>query len=214
MKRRTFAGALAGFITTAWSTPDAPPAKRTVLVLGDSLAAGYGLDPAQAFPALLQRRADAAGLAFEVINAGVSGDTTAGGLRRLDWLLRREIHVLLIELGGNDGLRGIQPATTRANLEKMIEKAKGKYPKIRIVLAGMQMPPNMGDAFTEAFRVIYPELAAKHRVDLVPFLLEGVGGVPELNQPDRIHPTAEGQEILAGNIWKVLEGVLRKDSQI
>lgn len=183
---------------------------RTVLVLGDSLAAGYGLDAAQAFPALLQRKVEAAGLAYTVVNAGVSGDTTSGGLRRLDWQLRRRIDVLLIELGGNDGLRGIQPSITRSNIEKMIEKAREKQPSIRIILAGMQMPPNMGGEYTEAFRKIYPELAAKYGVELVPFLLEGVGGVAELNQPDRIHPTAQGQKILADNVWAVLEKVLRE----
>lgn len=188
-------------------------ARRTVLILGDSLAAGYGLESEQSFPALLQSKVDRAGLPYTVVNAGVSGDTTAGGVRRIDWLLRRPVHVLVIELGGNDGLRGIQPSETRTNLQMIIVKARDKYPLIRIVLAGMQMPPNMGAAFTGAFQRIYPDLAREHRAALVPFLLEGVGGVETLNQADRIHPTAEGQQILAANVWKVLEPVLREDAQ-
>lgn len=188
------------------------PAVRRVVVLGDSIAAGYGLDLSQAFPALLQKKVDAAGLAYTVVNAGVSGDTTSGGLRRLDWVMKNPTHVLLVELGGNDGLRGIDPEATRKNLRGIIEKARKNQPGIRIVLAGMQMPPNMGEAYTAAFQKIYPELAREMDVSLIPFILEGVGGREDMNQPDRIHPTAEGQKVLAENVWKVLEGVLKADA--
>jgi acyl-CoA thioesterase-1 len=186
------------------------PERKTIVVLGDSLAAGYGLDPAEAFPAQLQKSIDAAGWNFSVINAGVSGDTTAGGLRRIDWLLKRKVDVLVIELGGNDGLRGIPVGLTRTNLQGIIDHTKKKYPAARTVIAGMQMPPNMGDEYNAAFQKIFPELAKANHASLVPFLLEGVGGKPELNQPDRIHPTAEGHRLLAENIWKVLKPVLEE----
>lgn len=182
--------------------------RRTILILGDSLAAGYGIDPDEGFPALLQKKIDAAGLKYEVINAGVSGDTTAGGLRRIDWLLRRKIDILVLELGGNDGLRGISPATTRTNLQSIIDRAKAKYPGVKVVLAGMQMPPNMGPEYTAAFRKVFPEVARQNKAALIPFLLEGVGGKPELNLPDQIHPNPEGHRIVADNVWAVLKGIL------
>ncbi len=181
-----------------------------MVVLGDSLATGYGLDVAQSYPALLQEKINAAGWKFAVRNAGVSGDTTAGGLRRLDWVLRQRVDVLVLALGGNDGLRGIAPAATKANLQAMIVRAREKHPGIEIVLAGMRMPPNMGREYTEQFATIFPELARQERVALVPFLLEGVGGKPELNQPDLIHPTAQGQRIIADNVWAVLRPILEK----
>lgn len=209
---------LAGLFVSALLMPDPqaradatapePPAK-TLLVLGDSLAAGYGVSPQEAYPAVLQRRIEAAGLPFTVVNAGVSGDTTAGGVRRLDWLLRRPVDVLLLELGGNDGLRGIPPETTRSNLVAIITRTRAKHPAVRVVLAGMEMPANMGGEFTGKFRRIFPEVAKEHDAALVPFLLEGVGGVPELNLPDLIHPTAQGHELVASNVWPVLEPVLR-----
>src|SRR5688572_9646493 len=133
--------------------------RRAILILGDSLAAGFGVDPDEAFPALLQKKIDHAGLKYEIINAGVSGDTTAGGLRRIDWLLRRKIDVLILELGGNDGLRGIPPATTRTNLQTIIDRTKAKYPEAKIMIAGMQMPPNIGEEYNSAFRNVFPELA-------------------------------------------------------
>jgi acyl-CoA thioesterase I len=185
-------------------------ARPTVVVLGDSLAAGYGLDPTESFPALLQKKIDAAGLNFTVVNAGVSGDTSAGGFRRIDWLLRRRIDVLVLELGGNDGLRGIPVEVTRTNLQAIIDRTKQKNPQARIVIAGMQMPPNMGAEYTAAFAKVFPELARANNAALVPFLLEGVGGRPELNLPDLIHPTAGGQKILAENVWKVLKPVLEE----
>lgn len=193
----------------AWaSDPAAARASKTILVLGDSLAAGLGLDPDQAFPALLQERIDAAGLDCKVVNAGVSGDTTAGGLRRLNWLLRQKVDILIVELGGNDGLRGIQPESTQANLQAMIDQARKKYPDIRIILAGMRLPPNLGAEYLQKFERIFPTLAEKNDAALVPFLLEGVGGERNLNQSDGIHPTAEGQRIVADNVWRVLAPLL------
>lgn len=186
---------------------DAP--RTTLLVLGDSLAAGYGVEESQAFPALLRRWADEAGLGFEVVNAGVSGDTTAGGVRRLNWLLRRPVDVLLIELGGNDGLRGLAPETTRSNLVAIVDGARRKYPEVRVVLAGMQMPPNLGEDYGQRFAAVFPEIARDKGLTLIPHLLEGVGGKPEWNLPDLIHPTPAGHARVASNVWTVLEPVLR-----
>jgi acyl-CoA thioesterase-1 len=183
---------------------------KTLLVLGDSIAAGYGVDPEQAYPALLQKKIDAAGFGVTVKNAGVSGDTTAGGLRRISWALKQPVDYLLIELGGNDGLRGIDPAETARNLQGIIDKAREKNMSIKILIAGMQMPANLGDAYTKAFRETFSTVAAKNKCALIPFLLEGVGGIPELNQPDRIHPTPAGHKIVAENVWKVLEPILNR----
>jgi acyl-CoA thioesterase-1 len=194
--------------TMATDTSSSTGTGKVLLVLGDSLAAGYGLDPAEAFPALLQEKADAAGFPCKVVNAGVSGDTTAGGLRRLDWLLRQKIDILLIELGGNDGLRGIAPETTKANLQAIIDRTRTKYPAVQIVIAGIRMPPNMGAEYADQFQKMYPALAEINRAVLVPFLLEGVGGSTTLNQEDRIHPTAAGQKIVADNVWRVLKPLL------
>lgn len=184
------------------------PTRQTVVVLGDSIAAGYGLDPSESFPAVLQNKIDAAGLPFAVVNAGLSGDTTAGGLRRIDWLLKRKVDVLVLELGGNDGLRGIPVELTRTNLQGIIDRAKRKYPGMMVVMAGMQMPPNMGSAYNDAFQKVFPEVAKSNNAVLIPFVLEGVGGRAELNLPDGIHPTAEGQRLVANNIWKVLGPLL------
>jgi acyl-CoA thioesterase-1 len=184
--------------------------RQTVVILGDSIAAGYGLDLMEAYPALLQKKVDNAGLKFSVVNAGVSGDTSAGGLRRMDWLLKRRMDVLVLELGGNDGLRGIPVTATRTNLQAIIDRTKQKYPQARIVVAGMQMPPNMGAEYNATFAKIFPDLAKANNAALIPFLLEGVGGKPELNLPDMIHPTAEGHKIVAENAWKVLRPVLEK----
>lgn len=185
------------------------PERRSILILGDSLAAGSGVDPDEAFPALLQNKIDQAGLKFEVVNAGVSGDTSAGGLRRIDWLLRRKVDVLVLELGGNDGLRGIAPATTRTNLQTIIDRTKAKYPNAKVVVAGMQMPPNMGEDYNAAFRQVFPDLAKANSANLIPFLLEGVGGKQDFNLPDQIHPNPEGHKLVAANVWKVLEPLLR-----
>lgn len=184
-----------------------------IVVLGDSITAGYGLTPSQAYPALLQSKINEAGLPFEVVNAGVSGDTTSGGLRRIDWALSRGADVVIIALGGNDGLRGIPPKQTAANLAGMIQKARMKNPDVSVIIAGMQMPANMGPEYVEEFRAVFPRIASEQKVMLLPFLLEGVGGVLELNQSDAIHPTVEGQKRIAETVWPVLREVLRKRSE-
>ena len=211
---RILAAMAAGLLanTAAAQTDKPPPAnadRPAVLVLGDSMAAGYGVDPSEAYPALLQKKIDDAGLGFAIVNGGVSGDTSAGGLRRIGWYLRRKTAVLVLELGGNDGLRGVAPATTRTNLQAIIDTAKKAYPDIKIVIAGMRMPPNLGGDYTAAFEKVFQELARENHAALVPFLLEGVGGTPELNQNDQIHPTPEGHKIVAENVWKILEPLLR-----
>ena len=183
--------------------------ENTILVLGNSIAAGYGLSQGQAFPALLQHKVDSLGWGYNVINAGLSGETSAGGLRRINWLLRQPIDVLILELGGNDGLRGIKPEVTRKNLAAIIDTTRTRYPGARILLTGMQLPPNLGHEYTEQFRQIYPTLAKTKDISLVPFLLEGVGGIDSLNQDDGIHPTAEGQRIVAQNVWRELKPILR-----
>ncbi|MFO1501463.1 MAG: arylesterase [Verrucomicrobiota bacterium] len=194
------------WLQSALATDTAKP--QTIVVLGDSLAAGYGLEPSEAFPALLQQKLEGAGLNHKVVNAGLSGDTTAGGLRRLDWLLRQKMDVLIIELGGNDGLRGIQPEVTRSNLQAIIDRTRNKYESARIILAGMRMPPNMGPEYTAKFQSLFPALAKENHLTLVPFLLEGVGGDRALNQADQIHPTAAGQKVVAENVWRVLKPLL------
>jgi acyl-CoA thioesterase I len=187
---------------------------KSIVVLGDSIAAGYGLDPEEAFPALLQEKVEKQGLNYKVVNAGQSGDTTAGGLRRIGWLLRQPVDVLLLELGGNDGLRGIDPTETAKNLQGIIDKVRDKNPDTQIVIAGMQMPENMGKEYTARFREVFSKVAQDNRATLIPFLLEGVGGKSELNQADRIHPTAEGHRIIAATIWKVLQPVLTNTGSI
>jgi acyl-CoA thioesterase I len=181
---------------------------KTLLFFGDSLTAGYGLDPDEAFPALIQRKLDETHPGWRVVNAGLSGETTAGGLRRLDWIMRQPVDIFVIELGGNDGLRGIPPETSRANLEAMIKRIRERAPDVKVVLAGMQMPTNMGPDYTRQFGAMYPDLAEKLDVVLIPFLLEGVGGVPRLNLPDGIHPTAEGHKIVAETVWQTLKPLL------
>jgi acyl-CoA thioesterase-1 len=187
----------------------APAARKTIVILGDSLAAGFGVEPEQAFPALLQKKLEAAGWPGTVVNAGVSGDTSADGLARIDWLLRRKIDVLVLELGGNDGLRGLPVAATRTNLQAILDRVRQKYPQVHLIVAGMQMPPNMGEEYDAAFRALFPELAAKNQAALIPFLLAGVGGRRELNQEDRIHPNAAGHALVAENVWRILQPVLQ-----
>jgi acyl-CoA thioesterase-1 len=179
-----------------------------ILFLGDSITAGYGLDPGQAFPALVQAKLDSLGYRYEVVNGGLSGETTAGGLRRIDWLLQSDVDILLVELGGNDGLRGFPPEVTRKNLIDLIVRAKELQPNVRIVLGGLKMPPNMGSAYTGAYESLFPSVAAETGVDLIPFILEGVGGVPEHNLPDGIHPNEEGHQILAETVWAAIESLL------
>jgi acyl-CoA thioesterase I len=179
-----------------------------VLFLGTSLTAGYGLDPADAYPALIQARLDAARLRYRAVNAGVSGETSAGALRRLDWVLKQPVAVLVVETGANDGLRGQDPEATRANVQAILERARRQLPAPRLVLVGMEALPNYGAAYRRRFQAIYPELARKNGAALVPFLLEGVAGVPSLNQADGVHPTAEGQRKVAETVWKVLRPLL------
>ena len=177
---------------------------KTIVFFGDSITAGYGVDPDEAYPAVIQRKIDEAGRPWRVVNAGLSGETTAGGLRRLDWIMRQRVDLLVIELGGNDGLRGIPPATTRSNLEQMIGRIQQQHPDVKVVLTGMQISTNMGPDFARDFAAIYPEVARATGVVLVPFLLDRVGGVPTLNQADGIHPTAEGHQIVADTVWRTL----------
>lgn len=183
--------------------------KKAVVFLGDSLAAGLGVQPSEAFPALIGEKIRAAGLPFEVQNAGLSGDTSAGGLRRLDWLLQRPIDILVLELGGNDGLRGLELKAMKSNLQAIIDKAKGKNPQVKVVIAGMQVPPNMGPDYATEFARVYSDLAQENKAALIPFLLEGVGGNRELNQRDLIHPSPEGHRIIADLVWRTLEPILR-----
>ncbi len=196
-----------GLLTAAAAEPAGRP---RVVFLGDSLTAGYGLDdPGDAYPAVTQRKVDAAGLGFECVNAGISGDTTSGGLGRMTWVLRKPVDVLVLALGGNDGLRGVSLAETARNLREIVTRVREKNPAVRIVIGGMEAPPNMGAAYTSGFRAVFPAVASDEHTALVPFLLEGVGGIPELNQADQIHPTIAGHRVVAENVWKVLEPILR-----
>ncbi len=187
-----------------------PGDPETIVFLGNSLTAGYGLTLDEAYPALIQQKLDSAGYRYRVVNAGVSGETSAGGLRRIDWLLRQPITVLVLALGANDALRGHDLDNTRANLQAILDRTRAAYPDVSIVIAGMQAPPNLGSDYTDRFRTMFIDLARENDAALIPFLLEGVAAVPELNQPDGIHPTAEGQKILAENVWRTLEPVLRE----
>lgn len=184
-------------------------ARPRVVFLGDSLTAGYALDVDQAYPALLQEKIDAAGLSFTVVNSGISGDTTAGGLRRMNWLMRKPVDILVLALGANDGLRGFPVDEMEANLNAIIQKAREHNPDIRILLAGMQLPANMGSSYKDAFDAVFPRLAEEQNVAFMPFLLEDVAAIPELNLPDGIHPTAEGYRIIAANMWPFLEPLLQ-----
>jgi acyl-CoA thioesterase-1 len=178
-----------------------------VVILGDSLTAGLGVAQTEAYPARLQERIDAEGLGYRVVNAGVSGDTSAGGLSRLDAALDGDVRVLVVALGGNDALRGLPPEQLRSNLAAIIERAQAR--KIRVVLAGMEAPPNFGEAYTVSFRKVYADLAARYHTVFVPFLLDHVAGIDRLNQNDGIHPTAEGARLVADNVWAVLRPMLQ-----
>ncbi|MGA9270932.1 MAG: arylesterase [Lutimonas sp.] len=182
---------------------------RNIVFFGNSLTAGYGLDPREAFPALIQDKLDSLGLKYSVINAGLSGETTSGGDARVDWVLNQKPDIFVLELGANDGLRGIPLEETRANLQSIIDKVRKKNAEVEIVLAGMQIPPNMGPEYTSEFRTIFPDLAESNDIALIPFLLDGVAGNPDLNQRDGIHPTVEGQIIVASNVWSVLQPLLQ-----
>ncbi|MFL5471996.1 MAG: arylesterase [Gemmatimonadales bacterium] len=193
----------------ATSPPDKNSQSPAVLFLGTSLTAGYGIDPAKAYPALIQQKIDAAGLPYRVINAGVSGETSAGAVRRVDWLLQQPVSVLVVETGANDGLRGLPVDSLRSNVDAILRRAHQLQPGAKLVLVGMKIPPNYGRAYSQQFESIYPELARAHGATLVPFLLEGVGGISAVNQADGVHPTAEGQRRMAETVWRVLEPVLK-----
>lgn len=185
------------------------PTPRTILFAGTSLTAGLGLEPDSAYPQQIQRMIDGAGLRYEVVNAGVSGETSSGLLRRLDWLLRQPLDIVVIETGANDGLRGVPVATMKANIQQIIERIRAVHPDARIVLLQMESPPNLGRAYTQQFRDVFPELARKNDVTLFPFLLEGVAGVRALNQSDGMHPNEDGERIVARNVWKGLRPLLQ-----
>lgn len=183
---------------------------RTIVFFGDSLTAGYGLaNPgAESYPALIQKKIEAERLPWRIVNAGLSGETTAGGLRRIDWILRQPVDVFVLALGANDGLRGISPAVSRSNLQQILERVRSKNPKAKLVVAGMQMPPAMGEDYTREFQAMFPAVAEKHDATLIPFLLEGVGARLDMNQGDRIHPNARGHAVMAETVWKVIREVL------
>jgi acyl-CoA thioesterase I len=188
------------------AAPAAPDATRRIVFLGDSLTAGLGVAPAEAYPAIVQARVRDAGLPHEVVNAGVSGDTSAGGVRRLDWSLKGQVDVLVVALGANDGLRGLAPRDLEANLGTIIERARGRG--IAVLLAGMEAPPNFGESYTRQFRAVYPAVAKRYDVPLLPFLLADVAGNPSLNQADGIHPNPKGHRIIADLMWGQLKPLL------
>jgi len=184
--------------------------KKRILFFGDSLTAGYGISQKQAFPHLVKQKIDSLNLPFSVVNGGLSGETSSGGLRRIDWLLKQQTDILVLELGGNDALRGLDLNLTQNNLQAIINKARTKYPNVEIILAGMQAPPNLGSKYVDQFKAIYPHLAKENKTALIPFLLAGVGGIPQLNLPDGIHPTVKGHKIVAEIVWKTLRPILLK----
>lgn len=191
--------------TTVTETNDS---NKKILFFGDSLTAGYGLEVSQAFPAVIQEKIDSLGLDYTVINAGLSGETTTSGKNRLEWVLEDDIDIIIIELGANDGLRGVPLTETESNLQSMVHTVQSKLPDAKIILAGMKIPPNMGPEYTSKFESIFPELATSENIKLIPFLLNNVAGIPELNQGDGIHPTVKGQKLVAENVWKVLKPIL------
>ena len=191
---------------------EAPAAKKgeaAILFFGDSITAGLGVDPDEAYPALIENKIDSLHLPYTVVNAGLSGETSAGGRSRINWVLSRQpVAVFVLELGGNDGLRGLPLTDTRQNLQAIIDTVRQQDPHAKIVLAGMQIPPNMGPAYTADFKTLYGELAAKNHLTLIPFLLADVGGIAKLNQRDGIHPTPVGHKIVARTVWRTLQPLL------
>lgn len=194
--------------TAKTATAQSAKAVKNILFFGTSLTAGLGLDPSEAYPALIQNRIDSLKLPYKVINGGLSGETSAAGKGRIDWLLKQKVDVFVLELGSNDGLRGVPVAETTKNLQNIIDSVKARYPDVKMIMAGMQMPPSMGTKYSADFKNMFPELAKKNNMALIPFLLDKVGGIPKLNQSDGIHPTAEGDKILAENVWIVLKPLL------
>jgi acyl-CoA thioesterase-1 len=187
-----------------------PDRRKVVLFVGTSLTAGYGLGAELAFPAVIQQKIDSAGLPYRVVNAGISGETSAGGLRRIDWALQQPVDVLVIELGANDALRGLSVDTMKQNLAAIIHRTRARYPDAKVLVAGMEAPPNLGEYYTTRFRAVFREVARENDATLIPFVLAGVAARPALNQPDGIHPTAEGQRIMADTVWKYLGPMLRR----
>ena len=182
--------------------------RKTIVFFGNSLTAGYGLNPEQAFPSLIQKKIDSLNLPYTVVNAGVSGETSSGGKTRIDWILQQPVDIFVLELGANDGLRGIPLSETRKNLQDIVDSVKTNHPLAKLLFAGMQIPPNMGQKYAGEFRDMFGDLATKNSMALIPFLLEGVGGEPELNQADGIHPNEAGSRIVAENVWKELQKLL------
>ncbi len=202
--------------TSAGAVDSASVSIRTPVVLffGTSLTAGLGLDPEEAFPSLIQKKAQAEGLLIKAVNAGLSGETTAGAVRRIGWVLRAPADLVVIEGGANDALRGLSPDAARVNLELLIAAVKEKRPRAKIALIQMEAPPNYGVSYTRSFRSIYSEVAKKEDVTLVPFLLDGVAGIPRLNQPDGVHPNLSGERIVADNVWKALKPLIAQLARI
>jgi acyl-CoA thioesterase-1 len=193
------------------TVPAEKPTVGTIVFFGNSLTAGYGVDPTEAFAGLTQQKIDSLNLKFQVINAGVSGETTASGLSRVEWVVKRQkVDIFILELGGNDGLRGINPVETDKNLRAIIDKVESLHPNVEIILAGMMVPPNMGADYGNQFKALFPLIAKEKSVTLIPFLLKDVGGIKELNLPDGIHPTPEGHKIVAETVWEYLMPKLKE----
>lgn len=196
-------------LSLSFLSSDVQQKRKTIIFFGDSITAGYGISMDEAFPNLIQKRIDSLGLNYEVINAGLSGEASAGGLDRIDWILKGKPDVFVLELGGNDGLRGLSIQETEANLKAMIDKIKAANPNTKIFLAGMQIPPNLGIEYTKSFRDVFPKVAKDKKVELIPFLLENVGGETNLNQSDGIHPNQAGHKIVAETVWGYVSKYLK-----
>ena len=181
---------------------------KTIVFFGNSLTAGYGVEQSEAFPAIIQGKIDSLKLPYKIVNAGLSGETTSGGKNRIGWILKNRCDIFVLELGANDGLRGIPVSETTQNLQEIVDQVVAKNPQVKLLLAGMQVPPNMGGKYASDFNDLFPSLAKKNNMALVPFLLEGVAGNSDLNQSDGIHPTVKGHKILADNVWKIIQPVL------
>jgi acyl-CoA thioesterase-1 len=205
---RKYVTAIVFLTITTFSLQAQSNGSKSILFFGDSITAGLGVQQEQAFPAIIQEKIDTLGLNYEVINGGLSGETSAGGVRRIDWILRRDIDIMVLELGGNDGLRGIDLRSTKENLQQIIDKFRAKKPDGQIILAGMQVPPNLGQGYTSQFQDIYPELAEENDLPLIPLIMNKLGGEEELIQGDGIHPTPKGHEVIAQTVWDVLKEYL------
>ncbi len=194
--------------TAASETKKPETTRKNIVFFGNSLTAAYNLSPEQGFTALIQKKIDSLNLPYTCVNAGLSGETTADGKNRVEWVLEQPVDIFVLELGGNDALRGLPVEASKANLQAILDKVKAKYPDCKLVVAGMQAPPNLGPAYTKAFANMYPDLAKSYNAALIPFLLEGVGGEPSLNLEDGIHPNVEGQKVVAETVWEVLKAVI------